>query len=499
MKKGLPTPLVLLSGLFTAQVGFMLLVYVSNHELLAALKSVHGTVPVYFTIPAGNVVTHLGELSTAFNGGLFFTFTLGAGLSVIAFSFGWLWHNLFARNKTILCTVIICWVGCVGILNYNGFQLIISGTLLLSSFVVFFLTVLHRSPCCQRFYKAFFLVHISLVFLLVGFMGCFGGNITFSNFRDTFLLSNSVGIMINDFYYRYTLHAARVFKPLDRRSVNTCFIDVGEELALGKRFEKILVNADFFPVLPGIQVDLTITKEGKELWFSHRGKRILQCSTGDFLKKPSAWLKQFSSKSDGLFRFRQMIYLGLVVGLPFFLYFFLYALLKIFFEKMGWIKNRTRMWAPALVVFVGMVMSGILSYESTIPTHVGQNPIQSLTSFHVQERIAALKVICRGKIDIVDLNIYAPLLESSHVGERYWAARALAYSRGDGVKKSLLSLLEDSHPNVVCQALYALGKRGDKRDLQKIIHKITTSDHWYIQWYGYRAVKQLGWKQVALK
>ena len=304
--------------------------------------------------------------------------------------------------------------------------------------------------------------------------------------------------MINNFYYRYTLHAARVFKPLEQRTVNTCFIDVGEDDALEKRLEKILVNADFFPVPPGIQVDLTVTKDGQQLWFSHRGKRILQCGIGDFLRKPSAQLKKFSSKSDGLFRFRKMIYLGLVAGFPLFVYIFLCALLQIFLGKMGWSETRTEMTSAVLVLFVGMVMVGILAYESTISPHVSQNPVSSLASPHVRERIAALKVICRKKINIVDFQTYGALLQSSHVGERYWAARALAYFRGEGGRKRLLSLLKDSHPNVVCQALYAIGKRGDKRDLQEIIHRIITSDHWYIQWYGYRAVKQLGWKQVAL-
>lgn len=371
-KKGLSTPWLLLSGLFTAQVGFMILVYASNHELLAALKAIHGTGAAYFTIPAGDVVIRLGQLSTAFNGGLFFTFTLGAGLSVATFSFLWVWHHLFGRNKTILCIAIICWVGCVGMLNYNdsqynAFQFIIRGTLLLIPVVVFFLTVVPGTSRCRGISKACLLLHISLLFLSVGVMGCLGGNFSFSNFRDTFLLSNPAGIMINDFYYRYTLHAARVFKPLEQRTVHTCSIDVGEDDALEKRLQKILVNADFFPVPPGIQVDLTITKDGQQLWFSHRGKRILQCGTGDFLRKPSAWLKQFSSKTDGLFRFRKMIYLGLVVGSPLFAYLFLCALLQIFLGKMGWSETRTEMTCAVLVLFVGLVMVGILAYESTIP------------------------------------------------------------------------------------------------------------------------------------
>ncbi|MFK5952320.1 MAG: hypothetical protein QM498_04620, partial [Desulfobacterium sp.] len=78
MKKYPSVPLILLSGICLAQLGFMLLVYVSNQQLLAALKDIHGTGSGYIVIPGGKAMTSLGNLSVAFNGGLFFTFTLGA-------------------------------------------------------------------------------------------------------------------------------------------------------------------------------------------------------------------------------------------------------------------------------------------------------------------------------------------------------------------------------------------------------------------------------------
>ncbi|WP_170923875.1 HEAT repeat domain-containing protein [Desulfocicer vacuolatum] len=501
----------------------MLLVYTSNHEILAALKEIHGTKSAYLTIPAGNVVTGLGQLSTAFNGGLFFTFTLGTGLSVTAFLFGWVWHHLLGRNKKILPIAILCWVGGVAMVNYNGPQFIISATLLLTPFVVFFFTVFPHPSGCARLSRFYLWFHILLIFFSVTVAGFLGGNISFSNFRDTFLLSNPAGIMINDFYYRYTLHAARVFKPLGKRNVNTCFIDISKDDPLGKRIEEILLKADFFPVPPEKQVDLFVTKNGNHLCFIHRGKKILQCSTAAFVRSPSAWLKQFSLRTDNHLLFRQLIYFSLVAGLPLWGYIFLCVLLQTFLDKIGWSGNRTRMGVSVFVLSVIMVVVGILSYMSKISPHTAQNPVQSLVGRnrcahlptksynrhashadeflvapHVCGRIAALKIICRKKIDLVDVQIHGALLKSSHVAERYWAARALAYSRGERGRKSLISLLEDSHPNVVCQALYALGKRADKTVVPAIIHLITTSDHWYVQWYGYRALKQLEWKQIAL-
>jgi HEAT repeat protein len=44
-------------------------------------------------------------------------------------------------------------------------------------------------------------------------------------------------------------------------------------------------------------------------------------------------------------------------------------------------------------------------------------------------------------------------------------------------------------------AFYGLGQRGDWRAVSEILKRIKTSDHWYNQWYAYKALRALGWKQ----
>jgi hypothetical protein len=44
-------------------------------------------------------------------------------------------------------------------------------------------------------------------------------------------------------------------------------------------------------------------------------------------------------------------------------------------------------------------------------------------------------------------------------------------------------------------ALYGLGLKGDSRAISDIPRWLERSDHWYSQWYAYRALKALGWKQ----
>jgi HEAT repeat protein len=48
-------------------------------------------------------------------------------------------------------------------------------------------------------------------------------------------------------------------------------------------------------------------------------------------------------------------------------------------------------------------------------------------------------------------------------------------------------------------AFYALGQRGDRQAIQEILTRIETSKHWYNQWYAYRALRCLGWKQSRPK
>jgi HEAT repeat protein len=91
------------------------------------------------------------------------------------------------------------------------------------------------------------------------------------------------------------------------------------------------------------------------------------------------------------------------------------------------------------------------------------------------------------------------MLKSPHIPVRYWLARALAVSRKPETYDDLLSFLDDPHPNVVSMAFYALGKRGDRSAIGLILHRIETSRHWYVQWYAYKALRRLGWKQTASK
>jgi len=93
------------------------------------------------------------------------------------------------------------------------------------------------------------------------------------------------------------------------------------------------------------------------------------------------------------------------------------------------------------------------------------------------------------------LSFYPDITRNENIAERYWFAKCLRYARGGEAGRTLRVLLDDPHFNVVCMAFHALGYVGNANDIPIIIEKTKQSDNWYEQWYAYKAMRRLGWKQ----
>jgi hypothetical protein len=315
----------------------------------------------------------------------------------------------------------------------------------------------------------------------------------FLDLRDKLLLSNSIGIKINDFYYDYTLYPAEVFKSLDQKMLKASNLEAIRKKPVEGGLEKTLLNYDYLNVGRADRVDLEIEEEGNHLVFRNRGRTILRSSLRDFLASPGTVLKQFSARSDEHGFFRQFTFFSLLFGFPIVLYIFFYTLLRLlaglFFNS-----RPSSAIASILCFLVGAAFLAILIFGegNTIKTtDLGE----ALNSGSWQRRVAALKAIERKKMEIADFPGYQSLLRSPRVPERYWLARALGVSQRSETYEDLLTFLDDPHPNVVGMAFYALGQKGDHRAIDAIIKRIETSYHWYNQWHAYRALRALGWKQ----
>ncbi len=127
------------------------------------------------------------------------------------------------------------------------------------------------------------------------------------DFRDGLLLSNSLGRDINDFYYRYTLYPAEVFKSMNQKLIKTVGFDAGVEPALQAEIEKRLVNFDYLKMRHPDFCDLWIRQAGDLLVLEHDSRSVVQTPVQTFFQKTSRIIAEFSEKTDSM-AFLQAIY-----------------------------------------------------------------------------------------------------------------------------------------------------------------------------------------------
>ncbi|MBL7102089.1 MAG: hypothetical protein ISS60_04970 [Desulfobacteraceae bacterium] len=315
----------LLAGLFAAQVIATLQVYLSNKVLYRTLTAINDA--GYLAVPNQQIMNSLQEFGPALYGGLLFTLSVGAGLSLLSFAAAWAWDRLFSRNTIPLIFLLFLWAGSLAAANLKGFSPMVSAYFFVIPTVVFWVTLRLMPPQTKPgpwFYRIVPLIPIALLACLWGTQ--MDGHL-FVDLRDKLLLSNPLGTRITGFYYRYTLYPAEVFKSLDHKTIKTCNLEQIKKRSLKRLLEGKLLNYDYLNTGGDGEVDLTIREEGKTLILENRGEVILRTTANDFLSAPANILKQFSSETDRYPFFRQFTFLSLLIGFPIALYIFLYTIL----------------------------------------------------------------------------------------------------------------------------------------------------------------------------
>jgi hypothetical protein len=491
-KNKLPYPAkALLLGLLVAQVIAAIQVYLSNVHLYSSLSVIKAA--GYLTIPNQRTMSSLQNFAPAFLGGLFFTLSVGAGLTLLSLAATWVWHRLFSRSRSVLIVLLLLWVGSLVVLNNRGFSFGATCYFFAIPPVVFLATCRWMPPPPgQRVWVRGMVHTIPVVVLALLWTSQIDSHL-FVDFRDVLLLSNPVGTKINDFYYDYTLFPAEVFKSLDQKILKTCSLQNLEKRPLLTRVERELLNYDYLDVGTDDAVDLKVVQDGDMLVFKNGERTILQTTPVDFLSHPGTVLHEFSAKSDKQGLFRQLTFFSLVMGLPLTLYVILHTLVRLlcclFLDG-----RASSLIASILCLIVGLSILIPFLYMRGTDIELKDVP-QALASESWQERVAALRIIEQKGLEISGFQPYPRLLPSPHIAERYWLVRGLAVSRRPETFRDLLAFLDDPHPNVVSMAFYGLGQRGDRRGVSEILKRIKTSDHWYNQWYAYKALRGLGWKQ----
>jgi hypothetical protein len=483
----------ILTGLFTAQAVGTVHVYLSNKALLKSMQLVQKA--GYLAVPNKHVWPALQELGPAFWGGLFFTLSIGTGLSVIALLGGWSWDRLFGRSKIALTIYMLLWLAGIGFVNSNGFSAMATAYLLFVPPVVF-LGVLRWLPAKQdkadRMHQVLFLA--VPVLLLITWLPIAQSHV-FLDIRDNVLLTNSLGRKINDFYYDYTLYAAQAIKPLEQKTIKTCSLTLAENESHRSAIENIFLSHDYLVLDDKALVDLTVKEQEEKLLFFHSNKMIVTTTMQEFAADPVAVFSEFSSRTDQSKPLRLVALGSLMTGSPICLYIILHGLFLL---------GLSLVLKPEKAGKVAIILCFILVIAVALPLYIDKkqnvalgNLNQALQSGIWQERVAALRYMSDKSLSNDQVaEDYQNWLASSNVAERYWYARTLGANKNPAAGKALLTALDDPSTNVVCMAYYSLGRRGDASVIVEIKNRMKNTSKWYKQLYAYQALRALGWQQA---
>lgn len=485
--------ILLLSGFVLAQILSTIHLFFSNAVLYDRLFAVHNA--GYLAVPNIQTIKHLKDWTPAFNGGLFFSLTSGIGLGIVSICMAWAWQCLFTKKKSVLIVLGLIWAASLIMVNHNGFSSLITTYLI---FIPCFIFLLFGKlfPLNDRTSAPTYLFFHMALFILFS-IGCASQMKAekFLDIRDFLFLGNPTGMKINAFYYDNSLYSANYFKSFSQKLIKTCDLESIPNEPLKKKLGLLLSRFDYLAIKSPAPIDLIITATNATIHLSHKEKIILSIPVQEFFHSPQQTLRLFESKIDQHAIFRTITMVALLFVGALLLYSTTFLLPFSLYRKL-----MRPIWAAmtaaltcSLILFIVFLKPGNHT-ETSNPEDISN----SLRSNNAITRIKTLRHIVDQKMDISVYPESETIALHGTIPERYWLAKALALSRKPNSRNTLLRLLEDNHFNVVCMALYSMGKQGRTADIPIILRKIKTSDNWYVQWYAYKALRNLGWYQKII-
>ncbi len=483
------------AGLFTSQIIAWAQVYLSDinyHKKMTAIYEAG-----YVCVPGGFVMETLKSFYPAFMGGLFFTFTLGAAITIISLIFAlFVKSEIFALNRFNIIKLAVLWA-VFQIFGYFQGMTFLTGLYFFIIPPLVFLTALKTINLRQPVDKKIILIHLIFFVAMIISGSGYANHRTFSIIRDKFLLSTKPGIAINNFYYDYTLYAAQVFKSMTQDQLRAVFTDCDNlREIMPKRLIRTLLYYDYLPVKNKNAADLTIILAKDELKFIKNENLIEKHKLREFYINPRDILKNISEKTDVNNFFRQITFLSLLFVMAISIYFAfwlpVYVIVKFLFKA-----PKGELISP---VISGMLIIITLIVISVLPENSGitlDNLKNKLESENLCERVEALKYIDRKELDIGYFTKTDKFVKSPHFSERYWFIQGLRYSRIKSTYEANLALLDDPVINVAYSAYLAMGHRKEGKCIDEILKRITKIKKWYVQLYAYKALRRLGWRQTV--
>ena len=483
--------LPIVTGLLISQAIATAFVYRSDLHVLARVTAVQKA--GYLAIPAGPVTATLKSFNAAFWGGLFFTLSVGVGLTLATWAAIYLWKRILLPRRSFLVSCALAWVGLLVAANWKGIALFPSLFFLLVPLGTAW-TAVATMPVSQENRTLQWIVPLATLILMTALWTTQLNRDLFVTIRDQILLSNPIGRSVNDFYYRYTLYAAEAFKSFQQKTLHTCQLEGLDAASAARQWEAFLARYDLLVLPQTRRPDLRMRFSGETLHMISGQDRSVTLPVRQFKSDPQRALQAFSKATDRYGPFRRITLIGLLIGFPTLLFVTVYAVLHWLAQKLFGVRRATIV-SSGLCLAVGILLYLPMLKAGAINAITLEKIPAALTADDWTTRVAAIRYIETHRLEIADYPVYQRLLDSPLVVERYWLARAMAGSRSEQTYAQLLRLMQDTNPNVTCQAFYALGKRGQRAAIEPIKVRLAVSSNWYSQWYGYRALRRLGWHQ----
>lgn len=482
---------ILICGLFISQIIATIQVYLSNFTLYNTLLIINSA--GYLGVPNKMVMSGLRDFAPAFWGGLFFTFTIGAGISLGAMAASWIWVRILSRSRPAFFFLQLIWIGLLLLVNISGFSLMPTLYFLIIPPAVFTLTARREIADRQSDRKSILVNLIPLPLLALLWFTQFNNDM-FLDLRDNLLLSNQFGRKFSNFYYNYTLYAAEAFKALSQKIIKTSGLKDINNRSLKTKLRRKLIENDYLPLNDTNIANLVIHQKDDSLSFEAADRQIIEASTKQFLSEPRSILNSFSQRIDRQAIFRQLTFLSLLIGFPILIYTSLHA--AFYYSVCFIVRPRSASLMASIICLLMGIFVLVYFQSNRISSIQIQNISEALKSDRWQIRVAAIKLIQHRKLDIARYAEYSHLIKSGIPQERYWLVKALAYSRQPETFDILLKFMHDKNLNVRTMALYSLGLRQDPRAIGPILKNLENSEDWYCQMYAYKALRSLGWKQT---
>ena len=484
----------ILAGLAAAQAVAVLQVAQSNR--LLADKMTAAADAGYLPVPNRIIIDTLDALGPAMGGGLFFTATVGAMITILTILAALASRTPLRRDRrlAIVCLGLV-WLWAVVSQNLDGFNPWAGAYFLVIPPAVFPLA--RRAAEGVRLKAVPILCHLVVLAVLAGLGAGYMSARTFSEIRNRFLLSTPVGLAVHDFYYRYTLYPAEAFKSTEQKLIRACRFAPGSDPAAVERIKPRLIPRDYLVIdAPDVPVDLNISVAENAVILGEPSAPAVRASVDDFLRSPAQYLDAYSEKTDRNAALREFTFLSLITVTGLVAYLIVYSPARLaagFFLS----ANRADIAGAVACLAAGLAVLAAAEYRSPGPPLEPAAAIQAIHSPELDLRVAALKTFARQRMEIDGRSDWSKILKSPHVVERYWLVQACMASRSEATLAGLYKLAGDDHVGVAYQACAGLRLRKDRKAVPVLRRVVATSPHWYVQGYAYRAMKALGWRQTG--